>query len=63
MSRQPVQVGTRRAAKTGSVIVVPMSTGELRYHARLHEKYLGSFETRAAAQRAIEAALAEQVAQ
>lgn len=51
--------GSRRANHTGGVQVKSLASGELRYHARLDGKCLGSFETRAAALRAIEVARAE----
>lgn len=44
----------RGANNSGYIRIMRLSTGELRYHARLQNKWLGSFETRARALRAIE---------
>lgn len=50
--------GFRRPNKTGGIQAKPMASGELRYHARLDAKFLGSFESRAQAQAAIDKARA-----
>lgn len=53
--------GSRRANHAGGIQIKPMVSGELRYHARLGPRFLGSFETRAMAQRAIDAATLAEV--
>jgi hypothetical protein len=44
----------RGANNSGHIRVVRLATGEARYHALLRNVFLGSFETRARALRAIE---------
>jgi hypothetical protein len=62
MTRQASPGGTRRPNNTGSIRKWRLRSGELRYHASLRGKFVGSFETLAAAQRALEAALAQESA-
>jgi hypothetical protein len=51
--------GVRRPNNTGCIRPRLLASGARRYHTNLRGKYLGCFETRAEAQRAIDAALAE----
>ncbi len=62
MTRPPggVTAAPRKANGSGSIKVVYLTTGEARYHARLHNKYLGSFESRRDAQKAIDDAMAKE---
>lgn len=54
MSKRIPQPGGARAANdAGSIQIKPLASGELRYHARLRAKFLGSFCTRAEAERAV----------
>lgn len=62
MSRYVVAGGQRRPNASGHVKPKALASGEMRYQARLGTRYLGTFDTRAQAQLAIEAAQrAEQV--
>lgn len=51
--------GARRANNRGHVKTKALCTGELRYLAYWRARYLGSYETRAQAERAIRAAQGE----
>lgn len=57
MSKRPPQPGGIRASNnSGNIQARELASGELRYHARYRGKFLGSFQTRAEAERAIAAA-------
>jgi hypothetical protein len=51
--RQAIPGGLRRPNHTGNIRVKTLVTGELRYHAKLGSRWLGSFETRREAERAL----------
>ena len=56
MSRPPQPGGARAANNSGNIQARELASGELRYHARFRKKFLGSFCTRAEAERAVAAA-------
>ena len=57
MSERVHPGGSRRANGLGSIRVKRLASGEARYETRYRMRYLGSFETRAEAQRALDAAI------
>lgn len=61
-TRRPKPGGSRAPNHSGSVRLKTLVSGELRYHARLYNKFLGSFLTRREAQAAIDAARAAHAA-
>lgn len=57
--RAPQPGGARAGNNSGSIQTKELASGELRYHVRLRNKFLGSFQTRAEAERALALARAE----
>jgi len=60
MTARGIPGGTgRRPNNAGGITARRLATGELRHHARLRGKHVGTFETRAEAERALTAAVIE----
>jgi hypothetical protein len=47
----------RRANNAGGIATRQLASGELRFHARLHGRHVGTFATRVEAEAALDAAL------